>query len=206
MFNPDEEINYKKALVPVTTYREREGETLPTEEQSSDWRSPPVLFLEHQYNMDYNTLMFIAGQGRQQQPNAYAKEAPNAPLGPCYNCAGDHLIKDCPYPRQVKPAETTSIPMLARFCIECGIKHLVVDCPSNPEKNKQTHTHIHSVTVHPSGSSDENIETVSVEAITRAQARANAEVQTEADALTSESGRIARRNYWRTRRMKQAEK
>ena len=80
-----------------------------------------MTFHEGQYNMDHNTLMFIvAGQGRQQQPNAYPKRAPNAPLGPCYNCVEEHLIKDCPFPRQPRQVESTAVPMLARHCIECG--------------------------------------------------------------------------------------
>ena len=88
-------------------------------------------------NMDHNTLMFIAGQQRQQQqPNAYIKRAPNAPLEPCYNSTGEHLIKDCPFPRKLRQTETAIVPMLIRYCMECGIKHLVADCPSHPEKNK----------------------------------------------------------------------
>ena len=164
-----------------------------------------MTFHEGQYNMDHNTLMFIAGQQRQQQhPNAYAKRAPNAPLGPCYNCAGEHLIKDCPFPRQPRQTETSTIPVLARFSIDCGIKHLVGDCPSNPDRNKRTN--LNSVIVHPSGSSDENIEeTVPVDAVMRAQTRANAEVQTKADALTSETEKQARKNYWRKRRQQKAE-
>ena len=111
--------------MPVKPYGEREEESSWSEEPIRDWRTPPVTFNEGQYNMDHNTLMFIAGQGRQQQPNAYPKRAPNAPLGPCYNCAGEHLIKDCPFPRQPRQVESIVVPMLARHCIECGIKHLV---------------------------------------------------------------------------------
>ena len=62
-------------------------------------RNPSVTFFEGQFSMDLNTLMFIANQAR--LPAAQGpKQAPNLPLGPCYNCLGDHLIKDCPYPRQ----------------------------------------------------------------------------------------------------------
>ena len=191
--------------MPVKPYGEREEESSWVEELNQDWRTPPVTFHEGQYNMDHNTLMFIAGQQRQQQqPNAYAKRAPNAPLGPCYNCAREHLIKDCPFPRQPRQTEASTIPVLAKFCVDCGIKHLVGDCPSNPDKSKQIN--LNSVIVHPLGSSDENAEeTVLVDAIMRAQkTRANAEVQTEADALTSETEKQTRKIYWRKQRQQKA--
>ena len=46
-----------------------------------DWpRNPQVSYLDGQFNMDLNTLMFIVGQNR--MPMA-PKRAPNLPLGPC---------------------------------------------------------------------------------------------------------------------------
>ena len=85
------------------------------------------------FSMDLNTLMFIANQAR--LPTAQGqKQAPNLPLGPCYNCSGDHLIKDCPYPRQPRPNPANNVPALARYCLECGIKHLVSDCSLNLDK------------------------------------------------------------------------
>ena len=56
------------------------------------------------------------------------------PLGPCYNCLGDHLIKDCPYPRQPRQNPTNNVFALARYCLDCGSKHLVSDCLLNPNK------------------------------------------------------------------------
>ena len=67
MFNPEEERSFEKALVPVKPYGEREEESSWVEESNQDWRTPPVTFHEGQYNMDHNTLMFIAGQQRPQQ-------------------------------------------------------------------------------------------------------------------------------------------
>ena len=49
----------------------------------------------------------------------------------------------------------------------------------------------------------DGLERVPVEAITRAQARTNVEVQTEAEIVTSETERLARKNYWwRNKRQK----
>ena len=89
-----------------------------------------------QFNMDYNTLMFIMGQGR--MPMA-PKRAPNLPLGPCYNCSSNHLIKDFPHPRQPRQMPMASaIPTLARYCLECGIKHLVLNYPLDPKKKGES--------------------------------------------------------------------
>ena len=65
-------------------------------------RNPLVAFSKGLYSMDLNTLMFIANQAR--LPAAHGpKQAPNLPSGQCYNCLGDYLINDCPYPRQSQP-------------------------------------------------------------------------------------------------------
>ena len=102
-------------------------------EEDPKWmRNIPRNYQEQKFNIDYNMLMFIVGQGRMLMAS---RRAPNIPLGPCHNCSGDHLIKDCPHPRQPRQVPMASaIPTLARYCLECGIKHLVEDCPLNPEK------------------------------------------------------------------------
>ena len=103
------------------------------EESQELMRNPPVTFCEGQFSMDLNTLMFIANQARllvAQGP----KQAPNLPLGPCYNCSGDYLINNCPYPRKPRPNPTNNALALAKYCLECGIKHLVFDCSLNPKK------------------------------------------------------------------------
>ena len=55
---------------------------------------------------------------------------PYKPLlaGPCYDCDGNHWIRDCPNRRN-----KSNIQPLNRFCEDCGTKHLVQDCPSNPK-------------------------------------------------------------------------
>ena len=76
--------------------------------------------------MDLNTLMFIPNQARLPTTQGL-KQVLNLPLGPCYNCLGDHLIKDCPYPRQPRPNPTNNVSMLAMYYSNCGMKHLVFD-------------------------------------------------------------------------------
>ena len=108
----------------------------PLKENQEWMRNPLVIFFEVQFSMDLNTLMFTANQARllvEQGP----KQAPNLPLGPCYNYSGDHFIKDCPYPRQPRPNPTNKVPVLARQYLDCGIKHLVFDCLLNLDKQKQ---------------------------------------------------------------------
>ena len=88
----EEEINQERAIVPVTPY---EDEAYPSQVmEDPDWsRTPQFSYQDEPFNLDWNTLMFIAGQNRMPMaPN----RAPNAPLGPCYDCVGDHLIKNCP--------------------------------------------------------------------------------------------------------------
>ena len=93
---------------------------------------------EGRYQMDHNTLWLIANgierQSRPGVPRPY-KGGPNqiAPPGPCYDCGGNHWIRDCPNPRREKKNES-GVPLLSRSCIECGIKHLVQDCPVLAEK------------------------------------------------------------------------
>ena len=129
--------------------------------------------------MDMNTLMFIAGQGRQQSPMSAAptKRPQNAPLRPCYNCSGDHLMKDCPYPRQSRPNQIVpTVPALSRYCLDCGIKHLVSDCPLNPDKaGKKTINMVKSI---PSTSETESDEIKPVNVVTRAQKLKHTEEKT----------------------------
>ena len=64
------------------------------------------------------------------------KIPPNVPLGPCYNFGGDHLIKDCPYPKQSRLNQ--ALQALMRYYLECGIKHVVLGYPLNPYNNEKT--------------------------------------------------------------------
>ena len=92
----DDDGGQERVLVHVTPY----GEELSYDpsDDKMDWSQTPYISIpKGQFNMDLNTLMFIAGQTR---VSMVPKRASNLPLGPCYNCSSDHLIRDCPHPRQ----------------------------------------------------------------------------------------------------------
>ena len=117
--------------------------------------------------MDLNTLMFIAGQNR--MPMA-PKRAPNLPLGLCFNCSKNHLIKDCTYPRQPRQTNVTpAIPALARYCLECGIKHLVSDCPLNLEKKGKVALNLLETIPSSSGNESKGAKPVNIVMRTQAQ-------------------------------------
>ena len=127
-------------------------------------------YLDGQFNMDLNTLMFIARQNR--MPMA-PKRAPNLPLGPCFNCLENHLIKDCPYPRQPRQTNVNpTVPALARYCLECGIKHLVSNCPLNPKKKGKVALNLLETIPSSSGNKSEGAKPINV--VMRAQAQQQA--------------------------------
>ena len=79
IINREDGDNQERALVPVMPYSEEQS-AMFSEESLEYWKSPVVNYQEGQFNMDLNTLMFIAGQARPQMPMA-PKRPPNAPLG-----------------------------------------------------------------------------------------------------------------------------
>ena len=136
--------------------------------KSQEWmRNPLVTFLKCQFSMDLNTLMFIANQAR--LPVAQGpKQAPNLLLGPCYNYLGDHLIKDCPYLRQPRPNHAKNVSTLARYCLECSIKHLVSDCSLNLDKKGKATLNLLETILLSSGNESEEVKSLKV--VTEAQA------------------------------------
>ena len=125
-----DEEHHDGAMVPVNYYGEDENEQLSQQASDSIYPQETQTFVpEGKYQMDHNTLWFIAnGMARPtgpQGPRPY-KSGPSlaAPPGPCYNCGENHWIRDCPYPRKDRP-QTTGLQPLLRFCNDCGIKHLV---------------------------------------------------------------------------------
>src|SRR5271156_4647827 len=132
--------------------------------------------------------------------------------GPCYNCGEDHWIKDCPYVRKDAPQPpetsrrpTTTLPQLSRFGIDCGIKHLVQDCPSNPEaKGKATLNYVEVMPSTSAPSSSESEKVVPLKVVTRAQAKAKApeENDEKSDAPSKSSKRTTR--SWKARRARRA--
>ena len=134
LINIEDEYNANRALVPTKPYVDDQM-TSTNNVTSNLWRVPPLV--NHhgdQFCMDLRMLMFIVGQEKVGMPQV-PKRPPNVPLGPCYHCGGDHLIKDCPYLHQ--PRSTHGVPDLTRFCVECAIKHLVSECPLNPKNNRK---------------------------------------------------------------------
>ena len=79
---------------------------------------------------------------------------------------------------------------LLRFCNDCGVKHLVQDCPLHPDKKgKATLNFIERIPSTRTPSSSKSDMVVPLQAITKAQARATAnkgkrkvdeEIETEA--------------------------
>ena len=83
--------------------------------------------------------------------------------------------QDCPSPRQPIPNQANlAMPALARYCLECGIKHLVMDCPHNPEKKGNSPLKaievIPSPKTTPTLSGEENEGVKPLNAVTKAQA------------------------------------
>ena len=103
------------------------------------------------------------------------KAGPNqgTPPGPCYNCGGDHWVRDCPHPRRERNGEP-GVPPLTRYCADFGIKHLVQDCPIQADKKGKAT--LNYVEVLPSSSnptsSSETDPVIPLKVITRAQAQA----------------------------------
>ena len=169
------------------------------QEENLDWtRNLPVTFFEEKFSMDLNTLMFIANQAR--LPAAQGpKRAPNLPLGPCYNCTGDHLIKDCPYPRQPRINPNNNVPVLARYYLDCGIKHLVSDCSLNPDKKGKATLNLLETIPSSSGNKSKDVKPVNV--VTRAQALKDAAQQTEREEKSEKSSR----STWKARRQRRVD-
>ena len=117
---------------------------------------------EGKVSLDLPTLMFIAGQGGMARsrpaypPRPYAA-APAQPKGPCYHCNGDHWARECPKKDMVR---------VNGYCAECGLTHLIGDCPNNPDKKPKATLNVLSTI--PSSSSKEEPK-VEVKVVTRAQ-------------------------------------
>ena len=65
--NHDKTYNDERALVPITTYLE-EATYIPEEGLLDLGQGPMVTFQGGHHNMDLNTLLFIARQGRGGMP------------------------------------------------------------------------------------------------------------------------------------------
>lgn len=145
--------------------------------------------------MDERTLMFIANKGAGRQKPAYPQREnrgpPQQPLQ-CYKCRGEHLMRDCPH---------TEIIRVNAYCPDCGITHLILDCPK--KLNKGTKVTMNILDVIPSAGSSVNDNIVPVQVVTRAQAQAKEaeepridDPKTDAPSKTTQSTR----NTWKARK------
>lgn len=89
-------------MVPVEYYVENTESSLALAPTTQGYTEEPLPTVEGHYQMDHNTLWFIANGGARQvgpAPRPYRPAQPAAvPPGPCYRCGGDHWIRDCPLP------------------------------------------------------------------------------------------------------------
>lgn len=85
---------------------------------------------KERYLMDHKTLIYITnGLDEQKKDTGPKLYNPKTTPGLCYECEGDHWVKDCANLKpKLKPVP--KIPPLMR----CGIKHLVKDCPKIQKK------------------------------------------------------------------------
>ena len=87
------------------------------------------------YNMNANTLMFIASGGVRLA--AIGRTFSNLPLGPCFNCSGPHWIQDCPTSKQnANKGYVMTIKPLDSYCEGCGTEHLIQNCLMKPKEIK----------------------------------------------------------------------
>ena len=77
------------------------------------------------------------------------------------------------------------MPALARYCLECGIKHLVSDCSLNPEKKGRATLNLLETIALSSGNEIKGIKFVKV--VTRAQTLKDAAQQTDGEEKSKKS-------------------
>ena len=100
-----EDEHHDGTLVQVNCYSEEENEKLSQQASISMYPyEMQTIVREGQYQMDHNTLWFIANKMATpigpQGPRPYKSgPPPAAPPRPCYNCGENHWVRDCPYPR-----------------------------------------------------------------------------------------------------------
>ena len=94
--SPEEEGN-DRAIVPVQPYSEESHDKTAYSQMQMVQDPTYAPETEASYQMDHNTLMFIANQGMgRPMPNPNQRLFKPADPGPCYGCGGDHWYGDCP--------------------------------------------------------------------------------------------------------------
>ena len=89
------------------------------------------------------------------------------------------MIKDCSYPRQPRPNPTNNVLALAKYCLNCGIKHLVSDCSLNLDKKGKATLNLLETIASSSGNESKDVKYVKI--VTRAQALKDAVQQTDGE-------------------------
>lgn len=202
-----EDIITETAMVPMTYYKEEIDQmgAMTTTNTPSELGGVP----EGNYQMDHNTLWFIANGGARQALPGIRPYPPRViPMGTCYRCKGDHYVRDCPELKaDVQPSadRATGVAPLARFCLECRIKHIVQDYPINPDnkgKKSITLNMVEVLNLEGSPNTSEAEQTVPFQAMTRAQAQAQQETEV-GDIAASEITKSPFKS-WRARRARRA--
>ena len=134
-----------------------------------EYTMPMMPDIETSYQMDHKTLMFIANGGATQPVQATNQRFKPAIVS-CYDCGGDHYVKDCPNQK-----ERNSFPPFRQFCGDCGVKHLIQDCPSNLEAKGKIELKYVKVLPSESACSSDSDQVIPLKIITRAQAKAKGE-------------------------------
>ena len=124
----------------------------------------------HPPQLDVETLLFIAQSNvRPQRPNPIDKKG-------CFKCgAQDNWHRECPHDE--KQPHFKPIP---RFCEECTVSHLPIQCPKNPANGTQAQQDkgkapLNMIQIIPSRIEDKMV--VPIHAFTRAQAKENPKLQ-----------------------------
>ena len=139
-----------------------------------------------EYGDDYTRPLMIMGMGRGQAPEGFVRKLP---MGTCYNCQGDHYIKDCPH--ELKPRfKEGPWPKVLRFCADCGIEHLARDCPKKPPPQQPGKTVLNYIEPVNDTRSESQ---ASLRVITRAQARNKAERVTSQEETLQPKKRMRKR-------------
>ena len=83
-------------------------------------------------------LVEMPAQGEEEMGTLMLVQTPMRPrmpavrkAGPCFQCGGDHWLRDCP----VKPSMSykgENLPPIERYCAECCVDHLPKMCPHKP--------------------------------------------------------------------------
>ncbi len=180
-----------KELVQTNTYYQ---------EYDYDWRELPHEFADRKepshdcsHQVETNSMMLV---GPMSSPYPPRRSAPMPQGVKCYDCGGDHYVKDCP--NRLSQSQRQRLPPIERYCVGCCQEHFPKECPSKPKDviNQGPKTSMNYIGIVPSPSNSESeTERVSLNVVTRAQTK---QKQPETKMETSKS-KSKKRTKKRTR-------